>query len=131
MDGINIHADEARVNVNFWLSPDDASLDRDSGGLVVHKAPAPEDWDFSMFNNHKVSAIRELVTNSKAGSVKVPFRRNRMVMFDSSLFHETDKFKFKPSYKSRRINVTMLFGKRIETHNKSSPKATTMSSMDH
>jgi hypothetical protein len=28
------------------------------------------------------------------------------------LFHETDRFHFKPGYKNRRINITLLFGKR-------------------
>ena len=30
--GINVHADHASVNLNFWITPDDANLDRDSGG---------------------------------------------------------------------------------------------------
>eukprot|EP00521_Asterionellopsis_glacialis_P011540 CAMPEP_0195305666 /NCGR_PEP_ID=MMETSP0707-20130614/36704_1 /TAXON_ID=33640 /ORGANISM="Asterionellopsis glacialis, Strain CCMP134" /LENGTH=84 /DNA_ID=CAMNT_0040369843 /DNA_START=40 /DNA_END=290 /DNA_ORIENTATION=- len=29
--GINTHADQAAVNVNLWLTPDDANLDMDSG----------------------------------------------------------------------------------------------------
>ena len=31
-------------------------------------------------------------------------------MFDSMLFHHTDEFKFKPGYKNRRINLTILYG---------------------
>ena len=33
--GINLHADEAAVNVNIWITREDANLDKDSGGLVV------------------------------------------------------------------------------------------------
>jgi len=78
----------------------------------VHRAEAPEDWDFNKFNDRNVSQIRGLIKRAKLPSVRVPYKRNRMVMFDSSLFHETDSFKFRKGYKNRRINVTMLFGKR-------------------
>jgi len=42
----------------------------------------------------------------------VPYRANRAVIFDSDLFHETDVIRFKPGYENRRINVTLLFGRR-------------------
>ena len=35
LPGIEIHADQAAVNVNFWITPDEANLDPDHGGLVV------------------------------------------------------------------------------------------------
>ena len=31
-------------------------------------------------------------------------------MFNSALLHETDHFEFKKDYRSRRINLTLLFG---------------------
>src|SRR6185312_8598163 len=33
--GIAAHADFAAVNVNFWLTPDEANLSPENGGLVV------------------------------------------------------------------------------------------------
>lgn len=42
MDGIAVHADSASVNLNFWVTPDDANLDPDSGGLVVYPKVPPE-----------------------------------------------------------------------------------------
>ena len=33
--GINVHADEAAVNCNLWLTPDSANLDKKSGGKFV------------------------------------------------------------------------------------------------
>ena len=45
-------------------------------------------------------------------SVRVPYRANRAVIFDSDLFHETDRIAFKEGYLNRRINITMLFGRR-------------------
>ena len=44
--GLNIHADAAAVNVNFWITPDDANLNPGSGGLVVWDKEAPKKWDF-------------------------------------------------------------------------------------
>ena len=34
------------------------------------------------------------------------------VIFDSDLFHETDRIAFKEGYLNRRINITMLYGLR-------------------
>ena len=45
------------------------------------------------------------------GSADVPYKANRMVLFDSDLLHETAPLRFKKGYKNRRINVTLLFGK--------------------
>lgn len=41
MDGISVHADSASVNLNFWVTPDDANLDPNSGGLVVYPREPP------------------------------------------------------------------------------------------
>jgi hypothetical protein len=39
------------VNVNFWITPDDANLDPERGGLIVWDVAAPLDWDFAKYNN--------------------------------------------------------------------------------
>jgi hypothetical protein len=111
LTGINIHADEAAVNVNFWLTPDDANLDRESGGLVIWDVAAPLEWDFVKFNSDS-EAIRDFLTRGSAKPIRVPYRANRAVIFDSDLFHETDALHFEDSYLNRRINVTMLYGRR-------------------
>ena len=53
-----------------------------------------------------------LAADPPAKSITVPYRENRAVIFDSDLFHETDKIEFKDGYQNRRINVTMLYGRR-------------------
>ncbi|MFM8990127.1 MAG: tetratricopeptide repeat protein, partial [Alphaproteobacteria bacterium] len=50
LDGIPIHADFAAVNVNFWVTPDEANLDPEGGGLVVWDREAPSGWDFARYN---------------------------------------------------------------------------------
>jgi Flp pilus assembly protein TadD len=111
LSGINVHADEAAVNVNFWITPDDANLDPQSGGLVIWDVAAPLDWAFDTFNNDN-DAIRDFLARNGARPVTVPYRANRAVIFDSDLFHQTDTIRFKEGYLNRRINVTLLFGHR-------------------
>ena len=111
MRGTGVHADEAAVNVNFWITPDQANLDPEGGGLVVWDAAAPLDWDFAKYNSDDI-AIREFLERSGARSVTIPYRANRAVIFDSDLFHETDTIRFKDGYLNRRINVTLLYGRR-------------------
>ena len=111
MAGVKVHADHAAVNVNFWITPDDANLDPDSGGLKVYKALAPVEWDFDRYNRDE-EGIRRFLAENDAGVTVVPHRQNRVVLFNSSLFHETDRLRFRDGYENRRINVTMLFGDR-------------------
>jgi len=114
LEGIGLHADAAAINVNFWITPDESNLDPDHGGLVVYDREAPADWDFAKFNNN-LPAIRQFLGESGSRPVTVPYRQNRAVIFNSDLFHNTDRFTFAPGYENRRINVTMLFGNRHET----------------
>jgi tetratricopeptide (TPR) repeat protein len=109
--GINIHADFAAINVNFWITPSSANLDPLSGGLVVYNAEAPIEWDFNTYNNNE-EKIREEILKSVKGKTTIPYNENRAVIFNSNLFHETDNIDFKDGYENRRINVTMLFGRR-------------------
>jgi tetratricopeptide (TPR) repeat protein len=111
MQGINMHADFAAVNVNFWITPDEANLDAETGGLVVWDAAAPLDWDFVRYNSAQ-NDIRAFLKRENARPIKIPYRANRAVVFDSDLFHETDTIAFKPGYENRRINVTLLYGRR-------------------
>jgi hypothetical protein len=109
--GSTIHADFAAVNVNFWLTPTDANVDPDSGGMVVYDVAAPSDWDFHTYNERLPLIVDHLGRNGARG-VRIPYRRNRAVIFDSDLFHATEAVTFRPGYESHRVNVTMLFGER-------------------
>jgi hypothetical protein len=44
--------------------------------------------------------------------VRVPYRANRAVIFDSDLFHASDRPHFREGYLNRRINITLLYGLR-------------------
>jgi hypothetical protein len=99
------------VNVNFWITQDDANLDPAHGGLVVWDAAAPLDWDFARYNAAEKD-MEAFLESRNAKPITISYRCNRAVIFDSDLFHETDAFRFKTGYENRRINVTLLFGRR-------------------
>ncbi len=111
LNGTKLHADNAAINVNFWLTPDDANLDPESGGMIVWDVAAPLDWDSARYNGSH-DAIRAYLDREGAKAVRIPYRANRAVIFDSDLFHETDRIAFKDNYVDRRISMTLLYGKR-------------------
>jgi hypothetical protein len=36
--------DYAKINLNFWITPDKYNLNTNSGGMKVYTHPAPSDW---------------------------------------------------------------------------------------
>lgn len=111
--GLNLHADAAAVNVNFWITPDEANLDPEKGGLVVYDKEAPREWDFAAYNSDQNKPkILEWLNQSGSRAIRIPYRANRAIVFNSDLFHETDEITFKDDYLSRRINITLLYGHR-------------------
>jgi tetratricopeptide (TPR) repeat protein len=109
--GISIHADYAAINVNLWITPDEANLDPDTGGLIVWDKEAAEDWDFRIRDVDQ-QALTRFVAETGAQPHRVPYRQNRVVIFNSDLIHRTDDMRFRPGYENRRINVTFLYGER-------------------
>ncbi len=120
--GIDIHADFAAVNVNFWITPTEANKDYDeemgvgkTGGMWIWDTGAPPDWDFTRYNGDDKTDVLKLLEEQGAKSVYVPYKYNRCVLFDSNLFHKTADVNFLPGFDNKRINVTMLFGQRENT----------------
>lgn len=110
LQGINMHADFAKVNVNFWITPDAACDDPTTGGMVVYDLPVPRSWTVADYNSDP-ARLAAYVKLHNAKPVRVPYRENRCVLFDSSLIHVTDEMRFKPGYENRRVNVTLLYGR--------------------
>jgi hypothetical protein len=81
------------------------------GGLIVWDAAAPLDWDFARYNS-AIDDIEAFLKSSNSRPITIPYRSNRAVIFDSDLFHETDIIHFKKGHENRRINITLLFGRR-------------------
>ena len=111
--GIGVHADFARINLNFWITPDTANRDSSSGGMVIYDVPAPQSWNFREYNGNP-KRIYEFLRSRDAGQRKIAYKCNRAVLFNSNLFHETDRFDFKDGYENHRINITYLFGRGLK-----------------
>jgi tetratricopeptide (TPR) repeat protein len=109
--GTNTHADNSAVNVNFYLTQDDANLDPQSGGMDIWDVAVPADEDMRKYNGSEAFA-RDFLRRSNARMTRVPHRANRAVIFRSDLFHKTSDCHFQEGYINKRINVSLLFGRR-------------------
>lgn len=112
-NGVLAHTDQAAVTFNFWITTDDANLDKAHGGLVLYDKEQPLDWDWYKTNSEKdnPAVLQRIMTYLEgANTTTIPHRENRAVMFYSNMFHRSDQFHFKPGYENSRMNVTMLFG---------------------
>lgn len=111
-EGIGVHADDALLNINIWLTPDTANMNPSSGGLVIYDEVAPKDWDIRAGDRAADASDQMRERWYGRSNVTVPYRQNRMVLFDSLRFHRTDSYSFKKGYRNRRINLTLLYGTR-------------------
>lgn len=107
--GVGVHADFSAINLNVWLTPEAFNLQPDSGGLVFYEKRAPADWSFERFNGDDEGIA---ATIADAPRTRVPYRMNRAMIFDSALFHGSDRVLFENCFEGWRINMTMLFGER-------------------
>lgn len=107
--GTNTHADLAAVNVNFYITPDDANLDPASGGMAVWNTTIDSEPLMRQLNGSE-RAMQAYLASRNAVVTRIPHRSNRAVIFKSSLVHKTDDCAFKTGYENKRINVSLLFG---------------------
>jgi hypothetical protein len=114
--GIDMHMDAAVVNLNIWLTPDEANLDPESGGLIVwlkdlfteENNPTGKKYSFDEVQDPEFA--KAFLKGSEHMHVNIPFKRNRVVIFNSALWHTTDSYNFAKGHENRRINLTFLFG---------------------
>ena len=111
---IDAHADDAAISINFWLTPNEANLHPDCGGLAVCRVPPPATWQVRDYEADK-KQIAEFLQRHADDTLIVPYHENRAVLFESRLFHRSDAPEFATGYESHRINVTMLFGRHEAT----------------
>ena len=106
---VDIHADDAAISLNFWVTPDAANRDPATGGLAVCRTRPPEGWKMTGYDED-TARIRTFLDAHGAEIETVPYRENRAVLFESRLFHGSDAPDFATGYADHRINITMLFG---------------------
>ncbi len=111
--GINVHADFAKINLNFWITPEKFNLNTNTGGMKIYTYPAPSDWNPNDYNTNP-DLIYDYLNTNNSECITVPYKQNRAVLFNSALFHETDEINFVDEYEGRRVNITYLFGKQLK-----------------
>jgi len=101
--GVGIHSDMGSdapsVNVDIFMTPEAANLDPTTGGLRVYRAGVPVgvnafeagmlDWDATPRVGVPRDTYRELLERAAFQHTHIPYQANRLIVFDSSLFHET------------------------------------------
>lgn len=106
---VDVHADDAAVSVNFWVTPTEANLNPGHSGLVVCRVPPPDDWEIKDYDADQPRIVTFLEQNAD-DSLVVPYCQNRAVLFRSRLFHYSDRPEFASGYENHRINLTLLYG---------------------
>ncbi len=106
---LDVHADDAAISVNFWVTPTHANLDPAHGGLVICRVPPSEDWQIKDYEADRERIVTFLEQNA-GDSLIVSYRQNRSVLFRSRLFHHSDRPEFASGYENHRINLTLLYG---------------------
>lgn len=110
LDGIGLHADFAQFTLNLWITPSKYNDNPDTGGLLIYDYHSAPDDSFHNYNAKISPDLEKTIRSSK--QLRVPYKENRAIFFDSSLYHETDQINFQEAYEARRINLTFLFGNR-------------------
>ncbi|MDX1433264.1 MAG: tetratricopeptide repeat protein, partial [Gammaproteobacteria bacterium] len=106
----HIHADVGAASINLWVTPDEANLEPDSGGLLIWNKTLPKRL-FRASGEEQMKASLALVAEPDAEPGYVPYRCNRAMIFRSNVLHKTERVKFKPGYADRRVSVTFLYGR--------------------
>lgn len=108
-EGINIHSDPAKITLNLWVTPDDCmDGDLESNGLEIWKVSRPSDWTPNLYTGAGANAL-SLINANDSKSIIIPYKNNRLAIFDSSFFHRSQPVRCKSGYQNKRINYTFLY----------------------
>jgi hypothetical protein len=94
--GVKLHADPVELNMNLWV-------------LVIWKKRAPPNWPRHLYNGIS-DPFRVIGFLAGSESIRIPYRRNRLIIFDSGYFHRTDGVRVRDT-RHKRVNYTFLFGR--------------------
>lgn len=107
-NGVTPHADPACYNVNLWVTPDSSVEDPEKNGLILYDIKPPPTWTWREYNTD-VKLIRKYLEYTNSKKTIIPYACNRLLIFDSKYFHETNKVSMKHGFGNRRVNYTFMF----------------------
>lgn len=107
-NGVTPHADPASYNVNLWVTPDSSVEDPEKNGLILYDIKPPPTWTWREYNTD-VKLIRKYLEYTNSKKTIIPYACNRLLIFNSKYFHETNKVSMKQGPNDRRVNYTFMF----------------------
>ena len=107
-NGVTPHADPACYNVNLWVTPDSSVEDPEKNGLILYDIKPPPTWTWREYNTD-VKLIRKYLEYTNSEKTIIPYACNRLLIFNSKYFHETNKVSMKHGSGNRRVNYTFMF----------------------
>ena len=107
-EGVTPHADPACYNVNLWVTPDSSVEDPEKNGLILYDIKPPPTWTWREYNTD-VKLIRKYLEYTRSEKTIIPYAYNRLLIFNSKYFHETNRVSMKPGSNHRRVNYTFMF----------------------
>ncbi len=108
-NGLCAHSDTGLVTVDVWLTPEEFNLEPESGGLVLYDVKRESDQDIHQFNA-RPWCVEYFKAHTRGGSVTVPYKYNRAIIFDARTFHASDRMRFVGTgADTYRINYALLF----------------------
>lgn len=104
--GVLPHADPSMYTLSIWVSDDKSILDWRENGLNIYtvKPVAENNNNYSSGHEYIYSIIKD------TQPVKIPYRYNRAILFDSAYIHSSDCVSMKTGLDNRRVSYTYLFG---------------------
>ena len=124
--GLYPHSDLASVSVNTWMTPNEFNLEPETGGIVLYDVKRTDEMMVHEFNAAPFS-VDYFKSKTQGGSVVIPYRCNRTVIFDSRTFHASDRLNFKnTSSETTRMNFGLSFDDPDRYRNKFEPYAYTL-----
>ncbi|WP_027556390.1 hypothetical protein [Bradyrhizobium sp. Cp5.3] len=112
--GLHVHADNAYMALNLWLTPDEYNLNPATGGLILYRLKRRPDMLVHEFNAMPWAGEFFEKLAPEVLTV-IPYRANRAVLFDASIFHASDAVEFREGAMSTiRLGLTMALDVRSE-----------------
>ena len=106
--GVTPHADPSRYNVNLWVTPNECVVDEEKNGLIIYDIKPPLSWTYEEYNS-SAELIRKYLDYTKSKKTIIPYSCNRLLIFNSKYFHETNNVSMKDGPMNRRVNYTFMF----------------------
>lgn len=109
-NGTPLHTDnDAEITFNLWITPTESMEPIDNyNGIEIWKIEPPDDWGIEDCNGN-LFKINNYLAEQKPEKIVIPYKFNRVILFNSRFFHRSCKVSCKPGWENKRINCVFLY----------------------